>query len=119
MNDFQHIGKRMPYRESSDYVSQLVNRATENALHQQNAPKAKRTTLYLRLMAAAAMVLLVVGIGITYYQQAQTVEPQLAATTTSTTATTTGPIDHFLASLTDDEAQQLTYYEIDEIPEEY
>ncbi|MBQ2208504.1 MAG: hypothetical protein II404_00890 [Prevotella sp.] len=111
MKDFENIGKRMPYAESDDYVSLLVERTTEKALHQQG--RAKTISLRVRLVAAAAVILLLAGIGITYYNKVTTpLSPQ-----TQVAENTTGPIDDFLNSLSDEDAQLLAYYDIEEIPE--
>jgi len=111
MKDFQNIGKRMPYTEDKDYISSLIERSTETALHQ--APKAKTVSLRTKWMAVAAIaVVLLAGIGITYHHQTtETAQPVMAETVTS-------PIDDFLNSLSDEDVQLLAYYEIEEIPEE-
>lgn len=110
MKDFENIGKRMPYAESDDYVSQLVERTTEKALRQQG--RAKTISLRVRLLAAA-VVLLLAGIGIAYYNKVTTPLPPK----TLVAENTTGPIDDFLNSLSDEDAQLLAYYDIEEIPE--
>ncbi len=109
MKDFENIGKRMPYQEGEDYVSKLVEQATEAALQQQ--PKARTVSLGAKWMAAAAaVILLIAGVSITYHNS-MTEEQPLAA------EEATGPIDVFLNNLTDEDAQLLAYYEIEEIPE--
>jgi len=109
MKDFENIGKGMPYAEDQDYVGRLVESATDRALRQ--APKAKTVRLKAKWMAAAAAAaLLIAGAGITYHHSLSTPQPQLAEETT-------GPIDIFLNSLSDEDALLLTSYEIEEIPE--
>jgi len=108
MKDFENIGKRMPYNENDDYVSQLVSRATEHALGQPRQVSLRHQwTLWA---AAAAVVVLIAGAGLTYYNK-------VLVTQELTAQQETGPIDQFLNGLTDDEAQQLAYYEIEDIPE--
>ncbi len=111
MKDFENIGKRMPYTEDKDYVSNLISQATETALQKQ--PKAKTVSLKTKWMAAAAAVMvLLTGAGVTYHlQTAETVQPVVAESTAS-------PVDDFLDSLSDEDVQLLAYYEIEEIPEE-
>ncbi len=111
MKNFENIGKRMPYAEEKDYVKQLIDHATETALHQQ--PKAKTLSLRAKWMAAAAAVLvLLTGAGITYHFHAtEATQPVVAENIP-------GPIDDFLDSLSDEDVQLLAYYEIEEIPEE-
>jgi len=108
MKEFEIIGKRMPFAESDDYVRQLVESTTEKALQQ---PKAKVHSLRIVLAAAAAIVLLIAGIGITYYNKVTTEVQQTAQQTES-------PMEQFLNGLTDEEVQLLAYYEIEDIPEE-
>jgi hypothetical protein len=98
----------MPFAESDDYVRQLVESTTEKALQQ---PMAKVHSLRIVLAAAAAIVLLIAGIGITYYNKV-IAEAQLTAQQTES------PMEQFLNGLTDEEVQLLAYYEIEEIPEE-
>ncbi len=110
MKEVQNIGKRMPYAESEDYLNELFTKATEQAISQ--GQKAKTHPIRMWMAAAAAALVLIGGVTITYFHQNNTEE--LVAE-----QTTTGPIDHFLDNLTDDEAQQLAYYEIEDIPEYY
>ena len=107
MKEFQNIGKQMPYKESEAYLNQLISQSTENAISQ--APKRTATIRRMRYIAAAAAVALLVTIGVT--QCTGTSEPQMAQTEQA------GPLDEFLNSLSDEEAQLLAYYDIEEIPE--
>lgn len=105
MND---IGKRLPYRESKEYLNSLVDNAAERSIvHHAHARRRK----HLSMMAAsvAAVVLLVIGIGVTVSHNISRSAP--------VTRQADGPLDEFLNTLSDEEAAQLTYYEIEEIPE--
>lgn len=105
MND---IGKRLPYNERAEYLSSLVDSTTEKAIvHDAHARRSRR----LSMMAAsvAAVALLVIGIGVAVNNNIGSSIP--------VTAQADGPLDEFLNTLTDEEAAQLTYYEIEEIPE--
>lgn len=105
--DFEKIGKRMPFAEGDDYVRQLIDKATGKALQQ---PKSKVHSLRI-VLAAAAIALLIAGIGITYNSKITT-EEQLTAQQPES------PMEQFLNGLTDEEVRLLAYYEIEEIPEE-
>lgn len=107
MKELQNIGKRMPYAEHEDYLSQLVSNATEQAIRQGSQTRRHPVRMWA---AAAVATLLLAGAGITYYHL--TVPKQTLAEDT-----TAGPIDEFLDGLTDEEAQMLAYYEIEEIPD--
>ncbi|MBQ9556749.1 MAG: hypothetical protein IJV05_11055 [Muribaculaceae bacterium] len=103
---FQDIGKRLPYSESDEYLDGLIERTTEGALRQRSASPVKRHWV---LIASAAAALLVIGIGVkllNHGSQSPTVTMQ-----------SSGPIDEFLNTLTDEEVAMLPYYEIEEIPE--
>lgn len=107
MKEFQNIGKRMPYAESDEYLSQLLSRATEKAISQPTATK--RTTR--TWLAAAAIATLLAGAGISNLQRLpNTTCPPPASLEES-------PIEQFLNELSDDDVQLLAYYDIEEIPE--
>ena len=110
MKDFENIGKRMPYTESNEYVGELLNRVTEEAIRHDSGKSRSRARVRIMIgSAAAAVMLLLVGIGIVRFQQAD----QSVAKNTMVQS----PIDQFLNSISDEEAKTLMYYEIEEIPE--
>jgi hypothetical protein len=96
---------KMPYHETDEYVSRLVSDTTERVLRRQ---KATRSIPIRRLAAAAAAVLLLAVGGVTYYRQTADVKPLTALSEEN-------PVDDFLSSLTDEEVQMITYYEVEEI----
>lgn len=108
MNELMdQIGKRMPYRESEVYLDGLIDRATENALKQRSS--SPNWWNRSRLVSAAAVALLIIGIGFTVLHS--------SSQRNVMTMQSSGPIDEFLNELTDEEVAQLPYYEIEEIPE--
>ena len=103
---FKDIGKKMPYKESEEYLDALIDKATENAINH-HASVRRKPRLGMMLASAAAVALLVIGIGLTLFKgqdKPATISDQ-------------GPLDEFLSSLSDEEAAQLSFYEIEEIPE--
>ncbi len=104
---FQEIDKRLPYSESDEYLDGLVERATEEALMHRAAGPVKRH--WALIASAAAAALLVISIGVRLLNN----ETQPAAVPLHSS----GPIDEFLNTLTDEEVAMLPYYEIEEIPE--
>lgn len=107
MKEFQNIGKRMPYAESDEYLSQLLSRATEKAISQPTATTKRTTRTWL---AAAAIATLLAVAGISYFQH-QPTTGQLSASLEES------PIEQFLNELSDDDVQLLACYDIEEIPE--
>ena len=109
MNEFDNIGKKLPYRESEAYLDNLINEATENAIMHQN-PKISKRSWTMIAVSAAASALLIIGIGTTLLHERNN-------TTDNVTLSNKGPIDEFLNTLTDEEVMMLPDYEIEEIPE--
>ena len=108
--DFENIGKKLPYAEDADYVARLVERTTEEALRQQSQARTVSLGRKWTLVAAAAAVLLLGGVGLSYYGKLTPATQQVAESTSS-------PVDDFLNSLSDEDAGLLAYYAIEEIPE--
>ncbi len=107
MKDFQDIEKKMPFVESKDYINDLISKSTDIAIRQ--GGKSKRVSARMWIASAAASVVILAGIGITYFHS--------ATSATTTAENTSGPIDHFLNNITDEEVQMIAYYEIEDIPE--
>ncbi len=118
MKEFENIQKRMPYRESDDYVKQLIDHATDQAINkaaEARQPRAK--TRSMRWMAAAAAVAAVMALAGIAYNSQPTAYDSDTLTAMADYNDDRGPIDDFLDNLSDEEAQLLAYYEIEEIPE--
>lgn len=93
---------KMPYHESEQYLDELIERSTKAAMQ-------KRTPI-LRYATIAAAVILLWNI-IPAPDSGMTCQNSIAQ------ADKTGPIDKFISSLTDEEAEQIICYDIEEIPE--
>lgn len=96
----------MPYLENEEYIDTLIEQAAERAIHQANTKR--RPRLGITVASAAAVALLVIGIGVT---------PLFKGKNVPVTTSDQGPLDEFLSTLSDEEAAQLLFYEIEEIPE--
>ncbi len=103
-----NVGKRLPYIESDAYLDNLLDRVGQVAIDRQHHSRATKRWSRM-LVSTAALVLLLLGIGFTVMNNSS---PQHVAACEAD-----GPVDEFLNSLTDEEVAQLTYYEIEEIPE--
>ena len=99
MKEFDPVVTDLPYKESPEYVGQLVARCKAEALKQaEPAPRTVRPWLYgLAGAAAAAAIALCVFFSIHR----------------------TSPMEKFLASLSDEEAAMIVDWTIDDIPELY
>ncbi|MBR5102868.1 MAG: hypothetical protein IK092_07065 [Muribaculaceae bacterium] len=107
MKDFNKIGKQLPYDESEEYLEQLINDSTQKAI---NNSKSKSKSKTVKWIAAAASIAIIVGLGITF-------SSKLIKSKKVTTMQVSSPLDDFLNQLSDDDAQLLVYYDINEIPE--
>lgn len=105
MKEFDSIPTGLPYQESPDYVEQLVMRCKDAAKQAEKpAQRFVRPWIYaVAGLAAAAAVAVSVFLW-----------PSSSPSDLSTTA---GPIDTFLASLSDEEVDLIIDWSIDDIPE--
>ena len=103
---FNDIGKRMPYQESEEYLNDLIDKSIEKAVMQHSAAR-RNWSRMLMAASVAAMTLLILGLGVTLFNgwDAQPVS-----------MSDQGPLDEFLSTLSDEEAAQLQFYEMEEIP---
>lgn len=111
-DSFDDIGKKMPYQESETYLNNLIDRVTEVAISKQHAVGQvswRKRHKHMMIASAAAVALLVIGIATTMLNS--------PGTAPATAMTANGPLDEFLNTLSNEEAAQLPYYEIEEIPE--
>lgn len=106
-NLFDDIGRRLPYRESEEYLDSLIDLTTEKAIKQQAMARRNRHRGLLAASAAAVAVL-IFTFSILLFN---------GKSTRQVAMTSQGPLDEFLNTLSEEEAAQLTYYEIEEIPE--
>ena len=95
MEKMDNKSKQMPYSETEEYLDNLVSRVTDKAVEAGKTQKKSFRQLWIAAsLAAAAAVLLFV-----FIVRGENTE---------------GPIDKYLASLSDEELLQLTSYEIEE-----
>ncbi len=107
MKEFQDIEKKMPFVESKDYINNLISKSTDVAISQ--GEKAHKSSVRMWVASAAASIVILTGIGITYFHS--TTPADIIAENTSS------PIEQFLNNITDEEVQMIAYYEIEDIPE--
>lgn len=105
----QFAGKRMPYKESEEYVSLLIDKSVGKAL----ADSSKRNGVavkmfWLRLSGVAAVLALVLAAYLGFMNESEFDVYKDSAT-----------LAEVLASMSDEQVMDLYCYEIDEIPEYY
>ena len=108
--------KKMPFNETDAYIDKLLKDATEQAIRQSPAKKARtiRMKVY-SAVASAAVVLILFGIGWNYFHPTAAVKEKRLAIKSSTQS----PLDNFLNNISDSEAEQIDCYVIEDIPEYY
>ncbi len=103
----EQANKKMPFVEDEGYVDSLVKEVTEKALRE---GKGGARRVPLRLVASiAASILLLAGVFTLWH----TLSPGNADTLVK--AEQRDPLGEFLNNISDEEAQQIEYYEIEEI----
>jgi len=91
--------KKMPFVEEEGYVERLVQQVTDRTVSQRR--KSMQRTVLVRLAASIAAVAIIGGASSRFLSCSNILSPD-------------SPLDSFLAGLSDDEASQLDYYDIEE-----
>lgn len=109
----EDVNKKMPFHEPNEYVNQLVDAATERAIrHSKQKAHNASSQVFMRIAAVGLVVLSLAGLG-WFYQPTTLEETELA----NVSATQNGPLQAFLNNISDEDAQMISYYEIETIPE--
>lgn len=108
MKDLEHFaGKRLPYKEGDDYVSELLADCAERAITttgKRNAGSVK--AFWLRLSGVAAVFALAVMLVVNLMHNGEFDDYKDSAT-----------LAEVLASMSDEQVMDIVTYELDEIPE--
>lgn len=105
----QFPGKRMPYKESDEYVAQLIQNCADRAVREaRKSPFQKVKHIAWKVGAAAAI--LVVGV-LMFFSISNDSEYDIYMQSE--------PLADVLASMSDEQVMDLYCYELDEIPEYY
>ena len=105
----QFAGKRMPYKENSDYVSNLLADCAEKALATKgNRGRENVKAFWLRLSSVAAVLVLVITLFVNLTHNSEFENYKNSAS-----------LADVLASMSDEQVMNLIAYELDEIPEYY
>lgn len=109
MKEFEEFaGKRMPYKESDEYVAQLIAKSADYAIaNKAVAPRRDMFRVWTRAAVSMAAVLL---FGVLMFTKLN-VENDFENYQSNLT------LSEVLSSMSDDKLMCVSYYEIDEIPE--
>lgn len=108
--------KKMPFPETEQYVSDLIAEKTEMAImeskHESQREYYAKTSVKT-LVGIAASVLFVLTLCW------NNLMPETETVLKQTETVSKSPLDKFLANISDNEAQNIECYDIDDIPEYY
>ena len=126
MNDdvFKKIGTRLPYNESDEYISSLVNRCADKAL--QSRPQQIRHAAIRRIWLSATSIAAVVAVALTATLYIGMSSPASHNTDTSAQQLSacniesiekSAPLNEVINEMSDDQLAIVAYYNTDDIPE--
>ena len=107
--------KQMPFAESKEYVEHLVDSATKHAIkvcrNDRQRQRQQRTRMLRVTLGTAASLVLVLGFGWGAFHRHSLQQPDEVGAVESVQS----PLDVFLDQISDEEAQRIECYEIDDI----
>ena len=100
MNDFEKVGKQMPYNESESYVSSFIEQCTLKALSENDSRKKS----FVRMAVRGCMAtLLILSIGLSFYSKME----NTASLRIAVPAENTVSLDEALNSMSDEQLENL------------
>lgn len=105
----------LPFVETDAYVDNLLDHATEHAIRSTPARNKGNRHRWRAVTAAAAAAAAAVVIGFCVEWNAPSADNALRQQVAYTASQS--PLDQYLQSISDEEAQQIIDYEMEEIPE--
>jgi hypothetical protein len=119
MKELTEFGKKLPYQESEEYIDDLWTKSIDMALKQTASPAQKARVMSLRrhiftAIATAAVLILITTVSWKFIgkQFSDNANQQVAVMSESS------PLDSFLGSISDEEAEQIHCYQAG-VVEEY
>ncbi len=106
----------LPFVETDAYVDNLLDHATEHAIRTTPARNKGNRHRWRAVTAAAVATAAAVVIGFCVEWNAPSADNALRQQQVAYTASQS-PLDQYLQSISDEEAQQIIDYEMEEIPE--
>ena len=105
MNDFEKIGKQMPYKESESYITSLIEHCTETALSGGRKQHRRSYRLFFSFGTVAAALILAAGLTRFIEEPGTRQENKWKAEIEKA-----APLDEMLNTLDDEEIQSLGAY---------
>lgn len=100
MNDFEKVGKQMPYNESESYVSSFIEQCMLKAISE----KESRKKSFVRMAVRGCMAtLLILSIGLSFYSKIE----DAARLRIEDSVETTVSLDEALSSMSDEQIENL------------
>lgn len=112
--DFETVGKRMPYVETEEYVSRLVDRCADRAIARSKHPARSVFSRSIGIAAtsmAAALIAAALIIPV--------VTDNRATGPTAETIAQSSSLSDVLSAMSNDELAALDYYSFDDLPSDY
>ncbi|MGN1210080.1 MAG: hypothetical protein ACI4TM_00215 [Candidatus Cryptobacteroides sp.] len=106
MKPFDNINKWMPYKETDEYVENLVVRCSAEAIRKTQEEKKAERHLHRPWLYGAVSIAAAFAIAVFIWRPNHN-SPSLS------------PMDSFLSGLTQEEIQMISDWSLDEIPEYY
>ncbi len=120
MNDLKKtFGNGLPYSEPAGYVNKLLERCRDRAIAE--APRRRKnravSRLWLSVAGAAAVVAIVATVALRLTSMTSGGNGDDAVLCSVETVEQSAPLSVVLASMTDDQLADVSYYSTDDIPE--
>lgn len=103
----QFAGKRMPYKESDDYVARLISECADNAV---NGKRVARKAPVVRMVWQMASVAAVLALAVVLFVN-------LSKDSDYDRYLSSPALSEVLSQMSDEDLMCVSYYEVDEIPE--
>jgi hypothetical protein len=107
MNEFEEIGKKLPYVESEEYVDSLVERCTQHVVA--SKPVVKRRALHKWYYAASAVAAAIVIAFLAFSFLGRDNDYERISHSQN--------LDQVLSEMSDNQAQDISCYSVEEVPE--
>lgn len=107
MKDFENIGKKLPYTESQEYISSIIEKGIEVAINAPKIESKKKSNTRVISIVASGIAASIVGFLIVINSQTSNYDKVVKSESLTTV----------LSNMSDKQIMELPTYSLDEIPE--